>query len=840
MHHPILKLILSAWCLLWTSLSIAQEEIPGLNWKFKDPASNTWYPAKVPGNVFTDLIAAKKIPHPFYDTNEDSVQWVSHIDWQYQSFPFDVVEQKLKLKNIILQFPGIDGEADIYLNDEKILHVDNYYRSWEVPVEGKLKPKGNVIDIKFTSPEKTTDERAEKYGFTPPGDKRVFLRKPPFHWGWDWGPKLAGVGILAQPKLIIFEDAYFEAIRFETKSLSSAEAEMEAIISINSNVKDKAEIQISSGNEVWTIQELTLKPGENEYRLSFKLAFPKLWWTHNLGKPYLYPVDAQIFVGSSTKALKQKTKVGVRTIELLSEIDELGQEFKFSLNGKDVFMKGANYIPQSPFQAEVSSNDYKELIDDARRSGMNMLRVWGGGIYENNEFYDRCDQSGILVWQDFMFACAMYPGDREFLDNVKKEAEEQVKRLSGHPCLALWCGNNEIAEGWARWGWKNGLKTDQLAKLEQAYRQIFKTILPETVSENTTLKYWESSPMLGRGDPEHQFKGDAHYWGVWHDAEPFENFNTKVPRFMSEYGFQSMPSLNTWDKYIENEDIKLESDAIQMHQKHPRGNSLMTEYLKRWYDEPSEFEDFIFLSQATQAHGIKMGIEAHRRFRPTCMGTLYWQFNDCWPAASWSSRDVEGRWKALQFAVKRAYSNVILSCIESKDSLAIYAVNDSAHVMEGRLSIKLINIGGDVIWSQDSKAEIGASGVNLLSSLPLKEIKKLYALHKAFLSIEFEDKVYGKFSTHHFFNAPKDAELVDTAPAVFAETTPNGYELTIISETLIRDCWIEWKGDGKLSDNFFDVLPFEPKVIQVIQAENSDEAEFDVKCWNTLQAKLKK
>ena len=835
----MLKLIFSAWCLLWTTLSIAQKEIPGLNWKFKDPASNTWYPAKVPGNVFLDLVSAKKIPHPFHGINEDSVQWVSTIDWEYQSFPFDIDEETLSASNLLVQFPGIDGEADIYLNDEFLLHVDNYYRTWEVNIKGKLKSKGNIFDVKFSSPEKTTNQRADDYGFTPPGDKRVFLRKPPFHFGWDWGPKLAGVGLLKQPKIIAFEDAFFESIRFETKSISNSQAEVEAIVKIKSKKKERAEIQISSGQEVWTIQELSLKPGQDEYRINFKLSFPKIWWTHDLGQPYLYSVDIQLFVGSETKASKKKVKVGLRTIELISEVDDLGRAFTFRLNGKDIFSKGANYIPQSPFQAEVSSGDYKNLIDDVRNSGMNMLRVWGGGIYEENEFYDRCDQSGILVWQDFMFACAMYPGNREFIENVKKEAEEQVSRLSGHACLALWCGNNEISEGWARWGWKDGLSTDQLAKLEQAYRQIFKTVLPQVVSENTSIDYWESSPLLGRGDPLHQSNGDAHYWGVWHDAEPFENYTTKVPRFMSEFGFQSMPALNTWKKYIPESELNLNSASVLQHQKHPRGTALITEYMGRWYDLPTDFDDYIFLSQATQAHGIQLGIEAHRRARPYCMGTLYWQLNDCWPAASWSSIDVEGRWKPLQYAVKRSYSNVKISTVEVGDSISIYAINDSLHVLEGKLKLSLINFGGDVLWTEELDTEINAESVTHLASIS-KRITEKQDSTKTCLAVEFEDAVYGKFKDHRFFTAPKELVLVPVEPAVFAERTEYGYELTLISETLIKDCWIEWNGAGKLSDNFFDILPFEPKIIKVIQTENSREADFEVKCWNTLQAKLKK
>jgi beta-mannosidase len=715
--------------------------------------------------------------------------------------------------------------------------ADNQFRSYEADVGEHLQDSGNIIRVLFRSPDEVVRERAEKYGFTPPGDERVFLRKAPYQWGWDWGPRLAGVGLYKKPELISYDEIHFEDISIETSSLEGDIATMKARVRVRSDKKMKAEIQLVAESELWTIESLQIKPEQEFYEFDFTVEKPELWWTHDHGKPHLYALNALLFPDGSSKALKADRMVGIRTIELEQKEDEYGRSFAFVLNGKKIFAKGANFIPMSPFPSSVDSDEKIRLISDARESNMNMLRVWGGGIYQEELFYERCSKEGILVWQDFMFACAMYPGNKDFLDNVRHEAREQVRRISSYPCMALWCGNNEISEAWERWGWKDGLNTEQKAKLDQAYRQLFKNILPEAVKAHSSLPYWESSPELGRGDDAHRFQGDAHYWGVWHDAEPFEAFEEKVPRFMSEFGFQSMPSFQTLKSALDDEELFLNSPGLSQRQKHPRGDQLIRQYMSEWYPVPLGLEDFILLSQATQAHGIETGIMAHRIAKPYCMGSLYWQLNDCWPAISWSSIDSKGRWKALQFVAKRGFDPTVLHLTKKEDLWQVHIINDSTHVFEGQLEVTLVNFGGDSLCGISKSVEIEADRSKMLLEFNPKEWTLDFEPEKTFIKAELKNDIYGKLSAHEFFVTPREMELVPVEPAVFVDRTESGYELTILSETLIKDCWIEAESPGRPADNFFDILPYQPKIIEW-KYDEGISPEFSIKCWNKLSKRI--
>ena len=418
----------------------------------------------------------------------------------------------------------------------------------------------------------------------------------------------------------------------------------------------KSVIQV---NEVNHSEKITLQKGLNSYKTKLSVPDPKLWWPNGMGDQPLYQLDFQI--ESSNSVDSQNVIFGIRQIELVQQKDSIGESFYFKINGKPFFAKGANYIPQDNFPSRVPDEKYIQTIQTALDANMNMLRVWGGGIYEKDIFYDLCDQKGILVWQDFMFACTMYPGDSAFIENVRQEAIYQVKRLRNHPSIALWCGNNEVDEGWHNWGWQKALNYSASDSTEvwNNYLKIFEKILPEAVSlYSPYTPYIPSSPQNGWGRKESLTHGDAHYWGVWWGAEPFEIYEEKVGRFMSEYGFQGFPDLKTLDSCLLPEDRNLLSPALLNHQKHPRGMELIRTYMELEYKVPDEFEDYAYVSQLVQAYGIKKAIEAHRRAMPRCMGTLYWQLNDCWPVISWSSVDYYNRWKALHYFVRQAYQDV--------------------------------------------------------------------------------------------------------------------------------------------------------------------------------------
>ncbi|RZP18506.1 MAG: glycoside hydrolase family 2 protein, partial [Flavobacteriales bacterium] len=626
------------------------------NWKFSQEGDSIWKPASIPGTVQTDLLNLDEIHHPFIGTNEDSIQWISKKNWSYKT-AVSVTEETLLKSKHFLRFEGLDTYADIYLNDQLLLKTNNAFRRWEVDVSDVLKLE-NELKIILNSTDSIEKTEAEKLDYELPESPRVFTRKPQYQYGWDWGPTVKTMGITKDIALISYDKIRFKSVFLKTNSISEAKAEISAELIIHTQTKEEVIVQITN-NDTQEIFEsiITVIPEKQEYKVPFLIKNPILWWTHNLGNPHLYNIDVELLNKGFQKTSFTK-KLGIRSIELVTDKDSIGESFYFKLNGKPVYMKGANYIPQNIFLPEVDQGNYVKLINDVVDSNMNMLRVWGGGVYEDNFFYQLCDAKGILVWQDFMFACAMYPGDNFFLENVKQEAIENIKRLRQHPSIALWCGNNENSEGWHLWGWKDGKTAAQQQKIWKGYDAVFKQILPQVVdSLHSSVAYWESSPKFGRGDKRYQFEGDTHDWWVWHDGYPFEHFEEKVPRFMSEFGFQSFPSYETIKYFTEKDSIDMNHPSFNNHQKHARGFSLIIEYMERDFPVPVNGEDYVYMSQVLQAYGMTKGIYAHRRAKPYNMGTLYWQLNDCWPAVSWSSIDGLGNWKALQYQAKKAFEN---------------------------------------------------------------------------------------------------------------------------------------------------------------------------------------
>ena len=470
-------------------------------------------------------------------------------------------------------------------------------------------------------------------------------------------------------------------------------------------------------------------------------------------------------------------------------------------------MKGANYIPQHSLQNRVTDAHYENLLQDVVDANMNMLRVWGGGIYENNIFYDLCDRKGILVWQDFMYACAMYPGDEPFLRNAEKEAEDQLLRLRNHPSIVLFCGNNENSEGWHRWGWQNGKTKAQKDKIWADYLKLFDSILPNQVAKYTDVDYWESSPKYGRGNPKYQSEGDAHDWWVWHDAYPFEHFEDFVPRFMSEFGFQSFPSADVMKFINQSDDIQIDTKAIRSHQKHHRGFELIDLYMGRDYLIPDNDEDYIFLSQLVQARGMRIGIEAHRRAKPYNMGTLYWQLNDCWPGISWSSIDHFGNWKALHYEAKDAFEDVLISFERHNDRVDVYIVNDLITSLDESLEMKLIDFDGNVLWSASKQIKVPSSSSNLVNSFSINS-GLTSKWNQVLLRVNF-----GNSKSTYFFVKPKELALKNNEIEFDVEKVSGGYLISMSSISLQKEVMLSTSAKGHFSQNYFDLHPNEIKQV---------------------------
>ncbi|MDQ2856639.1 MAG: hypothetical protein M3R68_09945, partial [Acidobacteriota bacterium] len=660
-------------------------------WQFREVGKNTWYSATVPGCVHTDLLNNKLIDDPFYRDNEQKQQWIGKTDWEYQTV-LNITPAMLARDKLELVFEGLDTYANVFLNDESLLNTDNMFRTWRTDCKRLLRPGANTLRIRLRSPINEVLPLMAKMDYQLPagndqGEKTSpHTRKAPYQYGWDWGPRFVTSGIWRPVFLETWNKARLDDLHILQKHVTAAAASLTAEVEVVANTDASATIIVDnlSDKSLAVRKEVKLTPGVNRVALDFVVARPALWWPNGLGAHPIYSFKARLLIDGK-RIDETVTRTGLRSLELRQQPDESGKSFTFVINGQPVFAKGGNWIPADSFPTRISTAKYRQLLESVRDTNMNMLRVWGGGIYERDDFYDLCDEMGILVWQDFMFGCSLYPGDQMFLDNVRQEAIDNVKRLRNHPSIAIWVGNNEIESGWFHWGWKDQLP----ARLWDDYLKLFYGVLPEVcASLDPSRPYWPSSPSSKlEDDPESQKMGDLHYWQVWHAALPFSEYEKQHPRFMTEYGFQSFPQLETVNTYTVPSDHDIKSPVMMAHQRHPRGNQLIREYMLREYPEPRDFESFLYVSQVLQAEGIKIGAEHLRRIMPHNMGSLFWQIDDCWPVASWSSIDYTGRWKALQYYARRFYSEVLISTYEKDGNLEIFVVSDRVKPFAAQLNL---------------------------------------------------------------------------------------------------------------------------------------------------------
>ncbi|HUM47484.1 MAG TPA: glycoside hydrolase family 2 protein, partial [Chitinophagales bacterium] len=751
------------------------------SWQFRKVGDSTWLPATVPGTVHTDLVANNLLPDPYFGDNEKKVQWVENENWEYQAY-FDCPDEILANKYVEIQFNGLDTYAAVYLNDSLILYGENMFRTYKVDVRRILHREKNHLLIRFYSAVKKGKEIAAQLPYELAGDLdgKAVTRKAQYQYGWDWGPRLLTCGIWKDITLFGWDRYEIQNIQYTLEKLTADTAFMQLHIKTNGNTDNlKFELHVFSNDNTihewadhFTDQSASLSGIHN---IHFKIPHPQLWWCNGMGSPFEYQATLSWF-DINTGSLDDPTLIeilefnlAIRTIEVIQDADTAGSSFYFRLNSVPVFIKGANYIPPDNFLPRVSKEGYEKLIDDAVACNMNMLRVWGGGTYADDAFYDLCDEKGILLWQDFMFAGAVLPGDSGFLENVKQEAIDNVIRLRNHPSLALWCGNNEIDEAWHNWGWQQQYHyTDSVQeKLWNDYQKIFHSIIPEVIKQYDPQHfYWPSSPSIGWGHKESLQKGDSHYWGVWWGKEPFDNYNKKVGRFMSEYGFQGMPGLQSIEKFAEQKDRTLNatgqnkfSPVMNIHQKHPTGFETIDEYLQRDYKTPKDFESYVYVSQLLQRDGMTTAIEAHRRAKPYCRGTLYWQFNDCWPVTSWSSRDYFGNPKAFQFAVKELYKPLLISVHEENKMYKVFLISDSLHEINGRLQLALLDFHGKKLWSQEKNLIIGTDTSEVVFQFTQKDFGGKFDPASSVLVVSFSNASEILAEKNYYFVKAKELKL---------------------------------------------------------------------------------
>ena len=755
---------------------------------------------------------------------------------------FELSPDEFERQHHELRFEGLDTYASVYINDRLVLQSSNMHRCYTVDAKEYLIEGSNTLQILLESPIKKGLELYDALDYTipvsandqaetgeVPGGKRVnvFTRKAAYHYGWDWGPRLVTSGIWRPITLLSWDDFRISELLL-SQQLNGDVAAVMAQIEIESSIENaNAILELQLDGEPLSSSKLRLRKGKQKFNLPIKIDRPELWWPNGLGKQHLYNIEVKLQRKEVSSTVNQY--IGIRKIELLADSTLSQPNFYFKVNGAPTFAKGVNYIPQDLFLPRVSTKDYERILQAAANANMNMIRVWGGGVYENDRFYELCDSLGLMVWQDFMFACAMYPGDSDFLENVKQEAIDNVKRLSHHPSMALWCGNNEVLAAWKRWGWEQTAIDEQSPeiahKIWKHYDTLFHHILPEVVSEHHRgIDYWASSPSASEGLPEEYTHGDTHYWGVWWGKEPFDNFNTKISSFMSEYGFQSFPEYSSFLRFAEKQDRDMYSEVMKSHQRSSIGNATIEEYLKRSHRKPIGFEELLYMSQLLQADGIQTAIESHRRNKAKCMGSLYWQLNDCWPGASWSSIDYYGKWKALHYKVKDAFAPVIVSHEFVDGDLLITIVSDRMDEFDGELEVVLSefkDIEKIVRWNEVVKLE--ANSKKRVLAIPADQLSSGENQKYTYLQLFLYDRA-GIVSKKNVYFLPFK-ELVLPRPELeftVANDKSNLLYLTVTSKNFAKGVHVNCNSPYNFSDNFFDLPINGSKTITLTMDPDTD------------------
>ncbi len=810
------------------------------NWQFREAGTTEWMEATVPGAVHTDLLNLKKIEDPFYRKNEKKCFWIERKDWEYQT-TFVPAEEILAKEHINIIFKGLDTYAHVYLNDELLFNAQNMFIEHTANIKNILKSGENKLRVHFDSPVERGEEKLAKYDYVLPASNElapdslrsnVVTRKAPFHYGWDWGPRMVTSGIWRPVLIEAWDKAMIENCYIKPVDVSADIAKYTGKLEIISAAEQEAEISVFINSEKTPFKKtVSLATGLNNIDVDFHIEEPELWWTNGLGEQPLYEIAFAISKNGKTLH-KISDRIGVRTIKLVQKPDSIGQSFMFELNGQPVFMKGANYIPNETVTTSVTPEVYDRVLQDALDANMNMLRVWGGAIYENDIFYDLCDEKGILVWQDFMFACAVMPPSDDHLEEIRKEAVYNVRRLRNHPCMALWCGNNENLRAWFKWGWKDKFSKEVSDLIWEYYQKIFCKTLPKAVADHhPELTYWPSSPSsLGSETTNNpacnnladRKSGDEHDWSIWFGEQPFSNYKNNVPRFVSEYGLQAFPEMKTIRAFAKEDDFDWNSEIMNHRQrsnmdwikKGLNGNGMIMRYILKYFKEPKDFESFVYLSLVNQAEGLKMAVESHRKAMPKCMGSLYWQINDCWPTMSWASVDYFGNWKASHYFLKKAFEPVIVVPSIDGDVLRVYIVSDETDAFKGKLELFLYDFEGKMLEKEELEVETPINGSKVFFEMPVKAFLNGQPKNAAVLKTNLIASDAKLADNYIYFDKIKNIDL----PQPEIKTTIVGEETTttieITTNKPAKNIYLTTSLEGLFSDNFFDLLPGETKVVE--------------------------
>ena len=830
------KFILTFLLLVPLFVFAQNSEIITLNdgWQFTQTDKDDWREAEVPGSVQRDLIRYKVLPDPYYGTNENDVQWPEKENWDFKK-TFILTADQLKKDDAVLFLEGLDTYADVFLNGSKILHSQNMFIGYKVHVNNLLREGANNLYIRFYSPIEYMMPVHLTNGFNYPADNdhsdirmSIYSRKAPYHFGWDWGIRIVQMGIWKPVTLSLYDKARVDSYYVKQESITHQSAKIDNQVDVYSVSEEpvKAKVSITyalEGFDPQTIEDdITLNKGMNYVSIPLEITNPELWMPIGWGEPNLYSFKVSVIVDNKTIAEKTE-RVGLRSVELIQEPDEHGKSFYFKVNGTPLFAKGTNYIPGEIMTSQQDSAYYNRLFDNITGANMNFVRVWGGGTYESNYFYELADEKGILIWQDFIFGCTPYPSDDAFLSNVKSEVIYNIKRLRNHASLAFWCGNNEIEEALQHWG-LNKSPEWIYKQWTEGYDKTFRELIPSMISKyDGTREYIHGSPFDSNwGDKESFNSSDVHDWGLWHGRMPFEALAERVPRFASEFGFQSFPEMKTIRTFAEEKDFDINSDVMKIHQKSGVGNELIKVYMDMYYHTPKNFEDFVYIGLIMQGNGMEEAVEANRRHQPYCMGALYWQLNDDWPVVSWSSVDYYNNWKAQHYKMRNVFSPLALGVEYKDNTLSFYTMSDQLNDIDGlQLTVQVIDFSGKKHKEFKQKLSAKANRSTVVrafkdSELVTEEQKQNVVIH-AWLSDRNGKVVSVK---DYFYYWPNKLNLPETAISTKVKYADGKYTVTLSSKKLAKDLFVEIPVLGaQYTDNFFNLMPGEKKTIVITSPE---------------------
>ena len=766
--------------------------------------------AEVPGVVHLDLLRAGKIPDPFYRLNEKQVQWIENETWQY-SRTFSLSQDWLdQFADIELVCEGLDTFATLSLNGRQVGETNNMFHPWRFGVKKFLIAGENQLVIQFQSAANTarklaapSDVALQAYGFR----ERVYMRQAQYASGWDWGPRLITTGIWRPIYLVGIPEALIRHVGLFSQFTATQSAQITWEIELEVTAAGEFTLEFEIANTRQTVhkqERQILATGQHSLSFEMELHQPDLWWPVGLGEAALYQVSLQVKT-ENTLCDAWGSRYGIRQVKLLREADNAGESFIFEINGQKVFCKGADWIPADSFLPRVTRERYSELLTEAVQANMNMLRVWGGGIYEQPDFYQLCDELGLMIWQDFMFACGEYPEETSFWNVIEKEATEVLLRLRNHPCIVLWCGNNEN-----HWQYQN-IHPDTGIFYGQT---IYEKLLPQVCSRlDPSRPYWPGSPYGGPA-PNHPGFGNYHAWEVWSGWEPAESYRKHQPRFVSEFGFQSAPSWRAVQQFTEAADRFLFSEVLDWHNKQVSGNQRLYRFLLEQFQATKSLPEFIYLTQIIHAEALKIGVEHWRQAKFHTAGALFWQLNDCWPVSSWACLDYYSERKAAWYFARKFFAPILVSFKPVDNHLEIWGVNDTTQALHPKLTLLLLSFTGKIVTEIVETVTLPANSARRLWQLPASEVDRLNPCADFVLaSLEVDGEAVSENS--HFFLPMKFLHLPQPDIALAVTESEKGYLITLRSAVLAKYVQLTCEAPaGKFSDNFFDLFPGVPREIR--------------------------